>query len=74
MMKNEEKKETRMPTRKNKWQPTIIGVLKMYFKNTKGVKMDIKNFFFLPIKGMRVEGNGYNIGRHQEIHKRRCKH
>jgi hypothetical protein len=26
--------------------------------------------FFLPIKGIRVEGSGYNIGRHQEIDKR----
>ncbi len=44
-----------------------IGMLRRHVGNTKGVKLNMKNFFFQvveDIKTLKIEGIGYNVGGH----------
>jgi hypothetical protein len=47
-------------------------VLKRHAKNIRGVKLDMIFFFFGAIGGtkmLKVEGVGYNVEGHQEMHR-----
>jgi len=50
-----------------KWQQAIIGVSKRHVGNAKGVKLNMKIFFYQTIesiKTLKIEGIGYNVGPH----------
>ncbi len=54
-----------------KWQQAIIRVSKKHVGNAKGVKLNMKNFFYQAIesiKTLKIESIRYNVGGHQEVH------
>jgi hypothetical protein len=54
-----------------KWQQAIIGVSKRHVGNVKGVKLNMKIFFYQAmenIKTLKIESIRYNVEGHQEIH------
>jgi hypothetical protein len=51
----------------NQMTKNQIGLLKRHVGNTKGVKLNMKIFFFQEIEGiktLKIEGIGYNVGGH----------
>jgi hypothetical protein len=65
--KMKKNKKIGMLTRNDKIQQEIIGVLKIHIGNTKGVKLNMKNFLFQAIEGiktLKIEGIGHNVEEH----------
>ncbi len=59
----------------NQMTKNQIGLLKRHVGNTKGVKLNMKIFFFQEIEGiktLKIEGIGYNVGGHWKIHRGCC--
>jgi hypothetical protein len=53
-----------------KWQQAIIGVSKRHVGNAKGVKLNMKIFFYQAIesiKTLKIKSIRYNVGGQQEI-------
>jgi hypothetical protein len=63
----EKNKRIGMLMRNNQMTKKKIGMLRRHVGNTKGVKLNMKNFFFQvveDIKTLKIEGIGYNVGGH----------
>jgi hypothetical protein len=63
----EKNKKIEMLTRDNKMTTRNNRGVEKHIGNTKGVNLNMKNFFFHAIEGiktLKIEGIGYNVGRH----------